>query len=78
MTILDPKLTFTPRRRSDGKWYVEASGPDSIPRAIGEFFAEWEAKIWIQNARRRIADQGPQTPLALQPDGKFVVDGAIA
>jgi hypothetical protein len=68
MAPFDPKLTLTPRQRSDGKWCVEASGPDSIPRMFGEFFAEWEAKIWIKSSQRQMREQKrPQTPKGLQP-----------
>jgi hypothetical protein len=44
-------------------WYIEATGPDSIPRTFGEFFEEWQARIWILKSQRCIGEQNdPQTP----------------
>jgi hypothetical protein len=67
MVTFDPKLTLTPRQRPNGKWYVEASGPDSIPRAVAECFAEWEAKIWIQNFRRLNREKNSPKVIILGP-----------
>jgi len=60
MAALDPKLLLRPRQRPDGMWYIEATGPDSIPRTFGEFFEEWQARIWILKSRSCIDEQERQ------------------